>query len=306
MKKEQLYEALGDINELYISESHQSAKRLRPMWINWVATAACFCLLLTTVIAVPHLFKQPINTEQPTNTEQPANTGQPDTGNSQKPPQYVPSYSSPELDILYKEGPYSMLLPRKVPETFAFESSYKLEYDPIANPNKEQHLWLGFQSKEDGSSIEIRVMEYTGKTAVTEPANSDTYDLSLYYDYLKNSTPGAVGADAPDVLTALFRAEDFSEAIAEKRMYVFDDGLCKAEIQILCGEYVVAYHYAGTEMSSQSLYEMITSSGYFQGILDGGADITVDADPDNEQGVVEEILNGTLDGGADIAIDALP
>lgn len=304
MKKEQLYETLGDISEHYISDAHQTAKKLRPVWIHWAATAACLCLLLTVVIAVPRLFKQPSNTEQPANTEQPSNIGQPDTGDSQEPPLYVPSYSSPELDALYKEAPYSVLLPKSVPEAFVFGSSYKMEHDPIANPNGEQHLWLDFHSEEDGSAIEIRVMEYNGKTSVTEPAKPDAYDLSRYYDYLK--TPGAVGADAPDVLTALFRAEDFSQAIAEKRMYVFDDGLCKAEIQILCGEYVVAYHYAGTEMSSQSLYEMITSSGYFQGILDGGADITVDADPDNDQNVTDEILSGTLDGGADIAVDALP
>ena len=288
MNKEQLYEVLGDINETYVNDAHMTTKKKpHPVWIKWAAMAACFCLLLTAVIATPRLCEQPTNIDQP-NTSNPQNISQ-----------YVPSYSSPELESLYKEDPYSMLLPNKIPETFAFASSYKTEYDPIANPNSEQYLWLGFNSEQLKSSIEIKVMEYDGKGAITEPAEMDTYDLSLYYDHLK--TPGAVGADAPNVLTALFRAEDLSVSIVEKRMYAFDDGLCKAEIQILCGDQIVGYHYAGIEISPQSLYEVITSSYYFLEMSD------VDLNSEDEQsmqGITDEILNGTLDGGANIALDA--
>lgn len=96
--------------------------------------------------------------------------------------------------------------------------------------------------------------------AVADPLKPDTYDLSLYYEYLK--APGTVGADSPRLIS-LFRAEDFSEGIMKKRMYVFDDGLCKVEIEVLCGEYVVEYFYAGEQISPEIFYEMITSSDYF-------------------------------------------
>ena len=246
MKKEILYEAIGGIDDSYVREAHTVPKKnFRPIWKKWGARAACFCLLLAAVFAIPHLFEQPPDIV-PTDTNR---------------PQYIPAFTSPELDALYKEEPYSILIPRKMPETFELKSSYKIEYDPIANPDSKKYLHLCFKSEQIDSSIEIKVMEYEGKGAIADPAKTDTYDISLYYDYLK--TPGTVGADAPDVLEAIFCAEDLSTSIVEKRMYVFDDGLCNVEIQILCGDYVVGYHYVGPEISSESLYEVITSSQYF-------------------------------------------
>jgi len=249
MTKEQVYEAIGHIDETFIREAHEVAKKPQSVRTKWAVIAACLCLLLTAVFASAHLLDKPGNTDRP------------DTSIPQDIPQYVPSHSSPDLAALYKEAPYSVLLPGKIPETFVFESSYKAEYDPIANPNGEQYLWLDFRSEQYKASMEIKVMEYDGKGRITDPTKTDTYDLSLYYDYLK--TPGTVGADAPKVLKALFCGEDLSESIVKKRMYVFDDGLCKAEIQIVCGEHIVDYHYAGMEISPRTLYEVIASSRYF-------------------------------------------
>jgi len=53
MKKEQLYEVLGDINENYINDAHKTAKKKsRPVWVKWGAIAACLCLIVATVISV--------------------------------------------------------------------------------------------------------------------------------------------------------------------------------------------------------------------------------------------------------------
>ena len=41
MKKEELYEVLGDIREEYVSEAHTAAKKKSP-WAKWVAVAASF------------------------------------------------------------------------------------------------------------------------------------------------------------------------------------------------------------------------------------------------------------------------
>jgi len=53
MKKEQLYETLGDINENYIHEAHRTQKH-SPVWFKWCAVAACLCLLLIGVLVIVH------------------------------------------------------------------------------------------------------------------------------------------------------------------------------------------------------------------------------------------------------------
>lgn len=304
MNKEQLYEAIGDINEEYICDAHKSVKKSSFAWHHWVAMAACLCLLFTAATIAPRLFTRPSQPDiQQTTDTTPSDTVPPDTGSSQLPPEYIPAYSTPDLETLFKEAPFASLIPRELPASFVFGSSYKAEYDPLANPNSEPYLWLGFSSSESELyNIEIRISKYDGKATLSDPETPNDYDLSRYYDYLK--TPGAVGADAPAVLEALFRSEDLSVSVTEKRMYVFDDGMCKAEIKLLCGNYTVAYNYVGAEISPTAFYEVITSSDHFQGILDGGADITVDADSDKAQGATDEILKGILDGGANIALDA--
>ena len=79
---------------------------------------------------------------------------------------------------------------------------------------------------------------------------------------MKN-TSGAVGAEAPKVLNALFRAEDLTLPIVEKRIYVDENGFCNSGISVLCGEYIVEYVYSGMAISPETLFETITSSKYF-------------------------------------------
>lgn len=56
MKKEQLYEALGEINENYITDAHQTAKKKnRAVWVKWAAMAACLCLVVAAAFVVPNL-----------------------------------------------------------------------------------------------------------------------------------------------------------------------------------------------------------------------------------------------------------
>ncbi len=210
-----------------------------------IASIAAACLLVVT-LAVSYLIRQPKPNE-------------PNTDNLLA--SHTPAFSSPELEALYKEYPYSEILPKKIPASLNFISSYKIEYDPIANPENKQFLALIFSAEKSTAMLEMKVMEYDGYAAAADPEKPDTYDLSLYYGYLE--TPGTVGADAPQMIS-LFRAEDISESIAEKRMYVFDDGLCKAEIEILCGDYVVAYHYTGPAITPTVFHEMITSAQWFR------------------------------------------
>ena len=53
MKKEQLYEALGDIDEKYIAEArHETKKKVTPLWLRWGAMVACLCLAVITAAVV--------------------------------------------------------------------------------------------------------------------------------------------------------------------------------------------------------------------------------------------------------------
>lgn len=56
MKNEQLYDALGGINENYINEAHQTAKKKSQAgWIKWVAMAACLCFVVAGAFVLPTL-----------------------------------------------------------------------------------------------------------------------------------------------------------------------------------------------------------------------------------------------------------
>lgn len=82
MKKEQLYEVIGDINENYINDAHKTIKKKsRPVWVKWGAMVACLCLVVVGAVVFqrlqndfiepnPQLSTNPnIGTEQPNSDE---------------------------------------------------------------------------------------------------------------------------------------------------------------------------------------------------------------------------------------------
>ena len=63
MKKEKLYETIGDINENYINAAHMTAQKDRPGWHRWGALAACLALVvMVATVAMPAMFN---NAETP-------------------------------------------------------------------------------------------------------------------------------------------------------------------------------------------------------------------------------------------------
>lgn len=63
MKKEKLYETIGDINENYINEAHTTAKKSGLDWRRWGAMAACLALVvIAAIVAMPTMFN---NTDTP-------------------------------------------------------------------------------------------------------------------------------------------------------------------------------------------------------------------------------------------------
>ena len=56
MNHENLYELLGDINEVYVQEAGAYRRGKQPLaWRRWVAGAACLCLVAAGAFAVPAL-----------------------------------------------------------------------------------------------------------------------------------------------------------------------------------------------------------------------------------------------------------
>ncbi len=55
MKKEELFEALADIDEASVREAREYRVQKRPVWIRWTALAACAALVLLAVFGIPWL-----------------------------------------------------------------------------------------------------------------------------------------------------------------------------------------------------------------------------------------------------------
>ena len=183
----------------------------------------------------------------------------PRVDDSQNAPQYIPAFSTPTLEEVYAIAPYSELLPKRLLSNCSFSSSYMTEYDPVANPEGHKFLALIFKTgNEPWDTMEIKVSEYDGSAVFADINDKKTYALS--YLYGNDSTP--VGKDLVS-FSDLFRAEDITFDIAKEMVYTLPDGLCKAEISLLCGDYIVSYAYTGDEITAESFYDMIVSSDWF-------------------------------------------
>ena len=61
MKSHELLDAIGEAQDMYVLDAKASKKKHTSVWAKWVAVAACFCLILTGVLALLN----PANTSQP-------------------------------------------------------------------------------------------------------------------------------------------------------------------------------------------------------------------------------------------------
>lgn len=168
------------------------------------------------------------------------------------------NFITPGLDELYKTEPYSELLPYIIPAGLSFRSSYLTVADEISDPDKRRYLSVIFDSED--SDFEIKISAYDGKIPIADPGKAESYKLDLYYGPIENE--GAVGADLPNVFVP-FYASDINRKITADRIYTFSDGLCKAEISILCGDHIVSYGYNGPEITAEDFYDVIMSSNWF-------------------------------------------
>ena len=236
--------ALNEVDQSYIQEYLTKAKKNTASLLYRITTAAA-CLVLAAVGLWLFLGKQifPARNESvvPTTVE---------TNSQQYTPQEIEAFTTPELEALYRDETYSELLPRLIPSGMSFKSTFLTE--------SGNYLLVQFESPD--STLDIQVSEYDGSGELADPEKPETYRLDLHYG--PQEQYGTVSAELPNVFLPI-RSTDVTHEIAAAKIYTYRDGLCKASIDILFGDYIVHYAYNGKEISADVFYEMITSSNCF-------------------------------------------
>ena len=172
-------------------------------------------------------------------------------------PQDVERFTAPELETLYQTEPYSRLLPQKIPAGLTFRESFLTDPDPVG----DRYLALSFSSNR--GTLEIKVASRPTDRPAADPTDPGTYRLDLYYG--PQERDGTVGAELPDVFRPI-QAADFSEEIAAARIYTFRSGQCQAQVDLICGDYMVSYNFSGDPIHPDLFLECVTSSPYMQAI----------------------------------------
>ena len=227
------------------------ARRSRPVWTSKkiIVAAAAAALLVCALAAIIPLSQRPPENAEKQNTVEPANPQN---------PQYIESFTAPELQKLYQTEPYSELLPNIIPPDLSFKSSFLTGADAVSNPDGRMFLALVFAS--EYNNLEIKISEYDGTGQIADPKKPETYMLESYYGPIEND--GALGANLPNVFVP-FNAFDVTREIASARIYTFKDGICKAEIDMICDKYLVSYVYTGKPIDGDLFFDCVTSSFFF-------------------------------------------
>lgn len=65
LKREELFEALQDVDERRLEHSERKAKQNNRLWSKWGSFAACLCLFILAVTVLPQLFPKDSNSSLP-------------------------------------------------------------------------------------------------------------------------------------------------------------------------------------------------------------------------------------------------
>ena len=229
---------------------HKSAVFIRRFSFAAAAVAVC---ILATVFTLPHFRNQPSNLPNP--NPLPTTDTIPNSPHSGG---HTPAFSQPSLDEIYAMTPYDQLFPRKILDDYAFYSSYRTESDPIVGTTAGGYLSVVFKPSSSGTldyySLEVSISADVDNLVFADIENPQSYDLAHFY----KERP-IHGNYFPT-----FMPDDIDTDILNYRIYVFDNGLCKASIKIFIDDHIVSYSYTGSTITAADFYAMITSAQWFQ------------------------------------------
>ncbi len=151
MRKEAMFEVLGDLDESYIKDAHNTVpvKVKKPVWVKWGSMAACLCLVMVCAVL-------------------------PMTNND------TPMPSQEELPPVIDEGPAGMTMPEMV----GIVEVNGVEYVVYGNKDKDilQNYGIPTELTEDLAGKHVCYLEISDNRFVpTEKADiSEENDIELY------------------------------------------------------------------------------------------------------------------------------
>ena len=228
MKNERIFNAVGKISDELIEDaaiSNQRSKKHFP-WKAFVASAACFCLLLTAFFSMPHLYPNTPDETLPGLTNPSSPTSQ---GNNDK---YVPFLSAYDV-----AGVLTSLADRDGTNAYTVEA-YPKDYlkNAFSIPEESSvHLYnyMVTGANMDQESIQTfseKVYESLGNAlgtniAVGEFEKNDNYDGTFYYSSLTKTEEYAIHAEQTGLLDRVLVSSIGANGIAFNETVVRIDPL---------------------------------------------------------------------------------
>lgn len=233
MNQYTLYQSLNaiDDNILIQSETGHLKGRSLPL-AKWSSFAACFCLMLAGVLAIPNLLqstrfrkqsfpKSPLETIVETNVidSDIGNTTHTNDENRLDEERVIPPDAVNQL-LTWEEAqafePWGAYLPTRIPAGYA-EESFRWYQDE--NTCFLSGLWTQYGSYDE---ISWRISPYREAMAdrITSASDTRNYDLSLYPIPRADSVPKELYqiVDHP-----IFRIEELTMEVVDRRAYTLND-----------------------------------------------------------------------------------
>ena len=200
MKVETLLELIGEIDDSFVEEATFGKKRISKMPWNLVATAACLCLVITTLVVlrsagllpVAPIPTDPPQTTQPTETTAPVQTTPPPTTTAPPETTVPPTTAPPETTVPPTTAPaveaYCDLPQITVAETLTTLPNKPALTDLVTTGYEGSAQWVDLSSNVETVTIQLPTITPFSEGAIAiNKEIRDTFspileDVKGYYD----------------------------------------------------------------------------------------------------------------------------
>ena len=252
MKKEDLFEVLGDLDDDIVKGAKTSAKKKKTTYQRWGTMAACLCLALGAVFTVPKLMPpSDIGTPQPSNPTISPTQKELDKQQAEN----IAIDETMTLDEALLSEPFGGYMLAKAPTGFTAETIRRYQDE---NANYLYGLWTKGEGSFDEISWRVSFYDETMENRVTSVDDTQNYDLSLYPFPLANSVPEELFeiVDRP-----IFNMDELTLEAVSRRAYSINESNDTSEIRmsfgIRYGDIVVEVTTKG--VSPEWVYNQLTN-----------------------------------------------
>ena len=171
MKEQRLLKAMGKVDGKYIEEASPAQQTKKPGWLKWGAMAACLCLIIAAVFAIPHM---------PTST--PGDSQQMDAGNPSLDGDPSGYGQSKDLAPMVCVNHALYQIAGNQPDMDDKEDEFIYLGEIISKVDSSQKPTEDFQANDE--IIGAKVYLYDGENVVVE-INGQYWLYELLYEYLQ-------------------------------------------------------------------------------------------------------------------------